>query len=241
MPRPVPPFLSRRAWLRLMVGLFAGFALLLAGYIVAGLVGGAIPTNMQRTPPERGIPVWVADNGIHVSLILPYAGKGAGADWRDLVRPEDISDPRYAAHTHLGFGWGERGFYLNTPTWWDLRPATLLHAGFGSDASVVHVDHLPEPEPGPAVRRILLRPHEYRRLTAYIRASFATGADGRAPSVPGYGPADAFYTAHGRYSALRTCNVWIGDALRYAGVHIGLWTPFPVTIMGWLPPHSRPH
>src|SRR3546814_1556255 len=37
-------------------------------------------------------------------------------DWRSLVRPNDLSDPRYA-EDHLLFGWGERNFYLQTPSW----------------------------------------------------------------------------------------------------------------------------
>ena len=49
----------------------------------------------------------------------------------------------------------------------------------------------------------------------------------------GYAGYDAFYTARGHYSAIRTCNAWTGDALRYAGVRIGRWTPFPVTVMRW--------
>ena len=44
---------------------------------------------------------------------------------------------------------------------------------------------------------------------------------------------DAFYDATGRYSAVRTCNEWVGEGLRRAGVRVGRWTPFPVTVLNW--------
>jgi uncharacterized protein (TIGR02117 family) len=77
----------------------------------------------------------------------------------------------------------------------------------------------------------VLRPEEYRRLTTFISASFAKFGEMRS----GYARYDAFYPATGRYSAVRTCNAWTGEALRAAGVRIGRWTPFPSTVMRWLP------
>ncbi len=74
-----------------------------------------------------------------------------------------------------------------------------------------------------------MTPTQYRRLAAYIRASFRDGG----ARYRGYAGYDAFYEANGRYSAVRTCNAWTGDALRFAGVRVGWWTPFPVTVMGW--------
>ena len=77
--------------------------------------------------------------------------------------------------------------------------------------------------------KIVVTPAQYRRLAAYIRASFRDGG----ARYRGYAGYDAFYDANGRYDAVRTCNSWTGDALRFAGVRVGAWTPFPVTVMGW--------
>lgn len=176
--------------------------------------------------------VWVEDNGIHTSIIVPVAAEGV--DWRDLVRPEDLRDPRFAGHSHLSIGWGDRAFYIGTPTWGELSPKTVLRAAVGSEDTVMHVGHLAEPVEEASVRSVLLRPEEYRRLAGFIRGSFAVGPDGRAGSEHGYGRSDAFYAAHGRYSAIRTCNSWTGEALRHAGVRMGAWTPFSATVMAWL-------
>jgi len=209
-----------------------GLLALFVAYGAAGLVGGMIPANPNWHPPERGVTIYVETNGVHTDLIVPVVA--AGVDWRDIARPGDIADPRYAAYDHLAIGWGEARFYLETPTWADVRPLPVLRAALGSDRTLVHVEHLPAPEPGPDVRPIVLREAEYRRLARFIRASFAAAAPGARPAIfPGYGAYDAFYSASGRYDAVMTCNEWTGAALRAAGVRVGAWTPFAVTVMGW--------
>jgi len=90
----------------------------------------------------------------------------------------------------------------------------------------MHVEYVPDPYY--AVRKIRLRPEEYRRLWAAIRADFALDPGGRPQRIdhPGYGPADAFYRAVGKESAFRTCNTWVAKWLRLAGVKTSLWPPF---------------
>ena len=201
----------------------APFAVLVL-YLVVGLASGTIPVNSGWRPAETGVRVYVEDNGIHTGIVLPADG------WSDIVRPEHFRDPRYARHRWRSFGWGDRAFYVETPTWWDLRPTTVLRAATGSERTVMHVDAVPEPRVGAEVRAITLRTDEYARLVAFVRTSFAPGAP-----VHGYGDYDAFYPARGRYSALRTCNEWAGAALRRAGVRMGAWTPFSAVVLAWLP------
>ena len=205
----------------------AALALLVLGYAAAGLAGGAIPRNASWRPPAQGVTIVVESNGIHTGFILPKLA--AGVDWRDVARAGDLADPRYAAYDHVAIGWGERAFFLETPTWRQVRPGVLLGAAIGSDRTLLHVEHVPLPAPSDDERRVTLRPDEYRRLAAFIRASLA----GHAHAYRGYGPDDAFLDARGHYSARRTCNSWTGDALAAAGVRVGAWTPFPVTVMGW--------
>jgi uncharacterized protein (TIGR02117 family) len=195
-------------------------------YFVAGLVGSAIPANRGWTPPAEGVRIYVIDNGIHTDLVLPASA--IGVEWGDLLRPEDLTDPKRAAASHLAFGWGDRDFYLNTPTWWDVSPIRVAKAMAGAGATVMHVSYIAEPGVGPSARPILLRPDEYRRLAAFIRGTFSEG-----PPARGYGASDAFYVARGGYSLFRPCNAWTGEALRAAGVRVGQWTPFPSGVMRW--------
>lgn len=194
-------------------------------YLAAGAIGGAIPRNAGWREPDQGVTIYVASNGWHTGLILPT--RAAGVDWSPLVRPEHLRDPRYAGRW-LWFGWGERDFYLNTPTWAEVSPRTVVRAAIGSGQTLVHVDHLLVPyEDGRPVR---LTVEQYRRLAGRIQAQFSSG-----DPIPGYDVADAFYPAHGRYDLFRTCNWWTGTLLAKAGVRVGAWTPFSATVMQWFP------
>lgn len=201
--------------------------LVLLAYGAAGMVGGAIPANADWHPAARGVRIYIVSNGVHVALVLPKVA--AGIDWRGWAPGADLVDPRYANYDNLAIGWGERAFFLKTATWADVKLRTILHAAHGSDVTLMHVEHVPAPQPGDDVRSVVLRPEEYRRLAAYIRGSVAA----LRTRYPGYDANDVFYEAQGHYDAFRTCNAWVGDALRQAGVRIGRWTPFPVTVLAW--------
>jgi uncharacterized protein (TIGR02117 family) len=211
-------------WVRLLLALLA---LGIAAYALAVAVGFTVPANRGWVQADSGVRIYVIDNGIHTDLVLPLVAEGE--DWRDLVKPGDLRDPRQAEQGYLAFGWGNRDFYLNTPSWSEMSPKLAIGALFGGGGTVLHVVHLSEPRVGDKVRTILLRPDEYRRLAAFVRGTFDTG-----PSVAGYGSNDAFYPAKGGYSAINTCNAWTGQALRAAGVTMGSWTPFPFGVMQWL-------
>lgn len=227
---------NSKAFWRKLGGGIAAFLLLIAtllfGYVSSAAIGSAIPVNAGWKQAEAGIRIYVADNGIHTDLVLPMVSPEA--DWRPLLDGKALADPNYARHSHVMVGWGDRDFYLNTPTWADVSPIRVARAIFGSDTTVVHAVHVPMPGADPHIRAIMLTPDEYRRLVAFVRGSFAIRADGSAEGVRGYGRSDAFYTGRGTYSALNSCNNWIGSALRTAGVRMGAWTPMPFGVMQWL-------
>lgn len=214
--------------LAVVARIVSAVCLMLLGYGAAGLVGGALPANAGWRPPERGVAIWIEDNGVHTGLVMPKVA--AGMDWRGLFPADDLRDRRYGGYDHVAVGWGDHDFYLGTPTWAELRPSTVLWAAIGSDRTLLHVEHVPRPIYGPEVRRVVLRPEEYRRLAAFVTESLRSRR-----RWPGYGANGVFYEARGRYSALYTCNNWTGAALRAAGVRIGRWTPFPASVMALLP------
>ena len=193
-----------------------------AAYLLATLIGALVPVNSGWAEPEDGTTVYLRDNGIHVDILLP--ANAQGLDWRPLLPPSHFTnpppDPQWFA-----FGAGERRVYLDTPTWWDLTPRTAW-AGLTGGERVMHVETVANP--GPRLRAIRLRPEEYRRLWASIRSEFDLDRDGRPQRVdhPGYWHHDAFYEGRGQADAINTCNQWIADRLRVAGVETSFWTPF---------------
>jgi uncharacterized protein (TIGR02117 family) len=199
-------------------------------YFAGALLGGLVPVNPGWDEAKQGITIFVRTNGVHTWLMVPSLA--SGVDWRPLAPADHIRDPRYAGN-YLAIGYGNRDFYLNTPTWGDLAPRTALAAAFGRGHSLVHVEHERDPRPNEYQQPIVLTEAEYRRLAIHIRRSFDMDASGR--TIPlrgrGYGPADVFYEGRGRYDAYRTCNEWTGEALRAAGVRTGIWTPLSQSIM----------
>lgn len=220
-----------RRILRILVLVLAGLVGLVLLYLAAGVAGSLIPANPGWREPEQGVTLFVRTNGVHTWLVMPK--QAAGVDWRPLADPAHIRDPRFGRGDHVAIGFGNRDFYLNTPTWWDLSIPTAFAAAFGRGPGLVHLDHVWNPQPGPDQRPIRLSPDQYRRLAGHVRASFVLGPDAR--PVPligrGYGGSDIFYEGRGRYDARRTCNEWTGEALREAGVRVGVWTPFSQSVM----------
>jgi uncharacterized protein (TIGR02117 family) len=207
-----------RSWRRIWLAIGAIPAL----YLLAAMIGSLVPVNRGWTEPERGIPVYLASNGIHADIIMPVSA--AGLDWAPLVPRRDFGAPDPTARW-MAFGSGEERVYLDTPRWRDIKLRTIWSALSGGNR-VMHVEWVADPRY--AARTIRLRPDEYRRLWAAVRSDFALDARGRPQRIdhPGYGPADAFYRASGKASAIRTCNSWAADRLRLAGVKTSLWPPF---------------
>ncbi len=194
----------RQLFRALAIGLLVPVGL----YLVTAATLGRVPVNSGWSEPRDGITIFVQTNGVHSGIVLP---DGPGR-WR-------------------AFGWGDRTFYLETPTWSDVRPATMIAALAGSGRTVVHVDRLGAFLPDANWRPLRLRREEYARLVRYVSDTL----EPRGRAIPGYGSDDSFYPARWRYSAFVTCNVWVSRGLAQAGVRTGLWTPFEADVMRWAP------
>jgi uncharacterized protein (TIGR02117 family) len=159
-----------RKLLRGLAAVAAGLAALPFIYLLAALIGFLVPVNSGWEEAEEGVTIFIQDNGVHTWVVVPAVT--AEIDWRPLARPEHLKDPRYARSSHLAFGFGNRDFYLNTPTWADLSVRTAAAALVGGGPSLMHVDRFHEPRPLDYQRPIRLTPEQYRRLTRYLLASF---------------------------------------------------------------------
>ena len=164
-------------------------------------------------------------NPIHTDIALPVDDEVRAA-FADLVPgglPLDMPGVDY-----LIIGWGGRSFYIETPTWGDIRPLPVFRA-LTVDRSVLHASVAgPLDLQHPSVRRIAITEERRRRMITEIRGSFVR-EDGMPIAVPGaaYGLDDAFFEARGAFNALVGCNTWTAAMLRSAGIRTGWWTPMP--------------
>lgn len=219
-------------------------ALLLAAplaYLLAALLLGLVPVNINFTStPESagGVPVFVRTNGVHADLVLPAAEPH---DWTREFPHAALIDLAHAdggmgVYQWVAFGWGDRAFYLTTPTWADLKPGTAWQALSGQGRGAMHVEYLRRPQDY-EVEPMWVSQHEYAALVAYVRAWFARDAGGRVQRIdhPGFGAADAFFEAEGSYSPWLTSNDWVRRGLSQAGVRTAAWSPFDRALL-W---HAR--
>lgn len=205
-----------------------GIVLALAFYALAGWIGSSIPRNPVWQEPEHGVTIMVETNGVHTALVLPLVTPEK--DWRSTF-PAHHVPASTRPYTHLSISWGEEDVFLNTPTWRDLSPLTVLRVIGAGGEGLLHVAHYVRPAPSEDTRPLTLTREQYRRLVSSIERSLPPAPFN---SHPGYGPQDVFYEAPGRYTAANTCNQWTSNMLAGAGVKTGWWTPFAGGVMKWL-------
>lgn len=208
---------------------------LLSAYALAALAGTFIVTAGESVPPSgEGVDVYILSNGYHTDIAVPSVE--GPHDWRPLLDGPEFPPAAAAAARYIAFGWGSRAAYPQVGTLADLSPSVMFQA-LAFDRSVMHAVPLRAISEAPQVRRVRLTEQGYSALTEVIRASFARDGAGRFVALRGatQGFGDAFFEARGRFSFLRGCNVWTGEALRAAGVRMGVWTPFAQSVFWSLP------
>lgn len=219
----------RRRWIRALqwaAAILIGLPLL---YVTIAL---ALSVMVRSRPlPDRGIAIYACDNGVHADLVLPVTA--GGIDWRATFAPEAFTGA-VDALGHIGFGWGGRDFYLNTPTWADVKPGIAIKSVLW-DETVLRVDYRPAPSRGEDCREWRVDDAAYLRIAAHIQATLRLSQVRPVQAGPGYGDHDAFYIANGRYTITETCNQWTGRALRLGGAPVAPWTPFSFLVLWNLP------
>jgi uncharacterized protein (TIGR02117 family) len=220
-----------RQGLRIAARLLGGLAAVPILYLLLALLLGFVPANDRWTEPSDGVEIFLRTNGVHTWIVVPTVS--AEMDWRPLVPGAHLRDPRWGAGNHVALGYGNRTFYLETPTWGDLTMKNTFLALFGQGRSLVHADRTHDPQPNEWQRPLRITRDQYRRLAAHMAKSFQRDAAGRTMPVlgRGYSDSDMFYEGVGPYNAVYTCNSWTGEALRAAGIRTGLWTPLAQSIM----------
>jgi uncharacterized protein (TIGR02117 family) len=210
------------------LGFYGGFLLL-----------GFVPLNWPASPPpaDDGVTIFVHSNEIHTDLVLPVRCDDPAIDWRGRFPPahfaRDVQRDRFVA-----VGWGNRAFYVETPTWADFKLSKAAAALFSPSETVLHVEYLYDVAASHDFREVRLTSEQYRVLAQFVESSIgevdAAGVAELATTVT-YGTSDRFYTATGRYHLFNTCNQWTGRGLARAGVPVGIWTPLKPHVLCWLP------
>lgn len=206
---------------------------LLLGYGLI-LVVGLVPVNNDFVSSTDGVKLYVVSNAVHADILVPRSNEVI--DWDQRFAADHFRNARNNA-THVAIGWGDRGFFLETETWDDMKLSTAANALLLPSASCMHVTYVRPEWYGEAVA-VTITQEQYRDLIKFIDESFKTDGQGDFLLIPGYAYSgrDAFYDAQGHYHLLNTCNSWVGRALSTAGVRVPWLSPLPKTPLMYLPP-----
>lgn len=202
-----------------------GIVGIVALYVAGGAVLSAIPVGQKTPPGPDQVEAYILSNGVHTDIVVPVSNDQI--DWTQLV-PYTDTPAMDTTRDYIGFGWGDKGFYLDTPTWSQLKPSTAFKAMFWLGESAMHTTFHHQPTEGPDCVRVLLTREQYARLIQFIKTSFDLDAQGRIIRITGhsYGQYDAFYEAKRTYNLFYTCNTWANEGLKAAGQRAALWTAF---------------
>ena len=205
-----------------------GLVIFIGVYIIAAIGLSRIPVNSvdYRTAiPPKKIKIFILSNGVHTDIVVPV--KNEICDWSKQIKFENTKSKDSTAN-YLAMGWGDKGFYLNTPTWDDLKFSTAFRAATGLSTSAMHCTFYKSMKLSTSCKPILISDDEYRNLITYVTESFQKNEHNFIPIVTNsiYGTNDAFYEAKGSYNLFYTCNTWANNALKAANQKAALWTPY---------------
>ena len=200
-----------------------GIFTFLALYVTAVLLISRITVNstIDKIDEQNAIPIYILSNGVHTDIVVPIVSEVK--DWRKEIQ-FDQTESNDTLAKFVAFGWGDKGFYLDTPEWSDLKASTALKAIFGVSSSAMHTTFFKQLRESEDCKRILVSKENYQKLVNYISESFNNPENPEWIEGHSYGKKDAFYEAKGSYSLFYTCNTWANCALKAANQKASLWT-----------------
>ena len=186
-------------------------------YMVVAIVLSCISTNPEIPICEDQKAIYIATNGVHLNIIIENDDLPS-----DLRRQLEIP----AGTPYISFGWGDRGFYLYTPTWSDLKFSTAFKALFLKSSTAMQVMRYPGIQS--SWYKLKLCDSQVAAVNDFIRSSFRKDSSNNIVKIDfeGYSPHDDFYEAEGIYTVFYTSNNWVNEALKKANVKTAIWSPF---------------
>lgn len=218
--RKIIPY-AKKFFRVILIGLecFLGF---ICFYVVFALFGMIFSCGQLDSSKE--ITVYIRSNGVHTDICMPTLT--AQKDWLMTFNLCDYEDKSRV--DYIAVGWGDKGFFLDTPTWAELKASTAINAIFLPSPTAMHVEFLEEPKKSETIRKVQISKKEYLKLAAFVESTFLL-KNSKPMLIPnkGYGPTDNFYEARGNYHMFNTCNVWTNDAMKSASIPTSIFSVFP--------------
>lgn len=202
-----------------------GFLTLALFYFSMAFLLSWLPKHRHFKNSDGGFEVYVVSNGVHADFVLPM--DKLPSEWLEDINIGDFGFSKDELN-FMGFGWGHRGFYLDTPSWAELKLSTAVTALFVPSPTLMHLKAFDQiPSENKYFEKLTLTSTQFSNLCNHIWDSFSKDHNNTITLLPnkGYTTNDNFYDACGSYHMFNTCNFWVNNGLRKAGVRTSIWTP----------------
>ncbi len=193
-------------------------------YILTVFIASHIPVNSNPEKSED-ITIYINSNGVHTDILVPV--KNDVKDWTTEIR-YDQTRSKDSIMKYVAFGWGDKGFYLDTPEWSDLKASTAARAAFYLGTSAMHTRFYNDVKEDAECVKVSISQKDYQDMVRYIKDSFLLDESGSVQWIANqsYGQYDAFYEGKGKYSLFYTCNTWANNCLKAGHQKAALWTVY---------------
>jgi uncharacterized protein (TIGR02117 family) len=202
-------------------------------YIVIALILTVIPVNKNNISKDNDVEIFIQSNGVHTFITLPAENKIF--NWKNFLKPDYFDLEDTSGYEYIMFGWGNKEFYISTPTWADLKFNTAIKAIFTPSESAIHAVLLNyKPETDNKDFSVKISYEQYGIICSYVLQTFKVNEFNNISKIKNVKyemPGESYFDAEGKYSLFYTCNNWTNDALKVAGIKCGIWTPFEQCII----------
>lgn len=174
---------------------------------------------------DKKYQIFIKSNGVHTDIVLPI--KSDIINWSELF-PFENTLSKSTDFSYVGIGWGDKGFYLDTPTWAELKVSTALIAGLGIGTTALHITYYKDIQEDDLTIKVAISKEQYASIVSTVKKNlqYENGKSINIKTNAQYNENDAFYEAIGSYSIFHTCNTWTNNTLREAMLPSLKWLAF---------------
>jgi len=188
-------------------------------------------TNDYKKYNNLEYEIYLKSNGVHTDIVLPIDNNIIY--WPNLF-PFENTISKSKDFNYIAIGWGDKGFYLDTPTWSELKVSTALVAGLGIGKTALHITYYKDMQEDDLTIKVPISKEQYASIVSTVKKNLQYDDKGKSINIKTnaqYGENDAFYEAIGSYSIFHTCNTWTNNTLKEAMLPSSKWLVFDKGIL----------
>ncbi|WP_196888527.1 DUF2459 domain-containing protein [Aureivirga sp. CE67] len=206
--------------MKIIKRILLGIILIPILYGLISIISTYITINPQQEESKEKY-IFLTTNGVHLDIVLPVSEMSPNL--RDGLHFSNNSK-------FIAFGWGDKDFYLNTPSWEDLTFKNAMKALFYKSETLMHLTEFYRQESDWV--KIEISDAQLKKMNTYLENSFQReNSEKVLLKGKGYSYDDQFYKANGSYSCFKTCNSWVNSAFKYSDLKHCFWTPYSFRLM----------